>query len=350
MGNRVRACPERWAWVIGAMAAMLTGCAVPDRPAVESAALPAAAPELTDFYDALGREYRALSDYHAGERDWDSADLFRLKAEQVEAGLAVDPEPVPAQILPEGVAGALEPARQTMTAALRAGGRLFSPELAAITQADFDCWLRGERVPPHLSEHVVCRVLFERSLAQLQESLRGSMFAVLANPDGTPSAISVSSDGGRVDLDQPSQATLLGDAAAPPHPAVRMDATTMSEVFGAAISAAAPPPVRFVLYYETGSIVAAPGSADRIAEIVETIRQRPGARVSVVGNTDQPGSARANTLLALRRAEAVRWQLIRQGVAPAQIEAISYGARVPEVETPAGVSEQRNRRVVVTVQ
>ncbi len=349
MTTSLRSRAARRAWAAIALAGILAGCADAEPPVIASPALPQAAPELADFYELLRREYLEVSAYHAAERDWFNTDLFRSKAEQVEAGLAVEAE-VPGDGVPETLIAELEQARAIMTTALRAGGRLFSPQLAADTQVSYDCWLRGEQLPHHMSDRVLCRYLFQFSLARLQQSLQGSMFTVLANPDGTPSTISIASESGRVELSQPSEATILGNAAAPPRPPVRMDPATMEEVFGAALSAEVPPPVRFFLYYESGSVLAMPEFDGLIGDILATIRQRPGSHISIIGHADQRGSDQVNTALALRRAQLVRQRLIREGIAPDRIEAISYGTRTPEVDAPPGTDEPRNRRVVVTVQ
>lgn len=337
------------------MAGCLIGCAtveppVTEPPTTESPAQPAAAPELADFYNSLRDQYLLLADYHVAERDWTSASLFRSKADAAAAGVAVEAETVPIATLPEADAARFQQARDTMNAALRGGGRLFFPELAAETQIDFDCWLRGHWFLNHLSDLVVCESLFHSSLARLQASLRGSMFTVFANPDGTESTISVSSEGGAVQLDHPNQATILGSSTAPPRPPVAMDQTTTNELFGRALAAQPPPPVSVVLYFGSGGTATLPGWEEQIAPIVETARQRPGAHISVVGHADQRGSRQANDAMGLRRATTVRGLLIRQGIAADRIEATSHGANVPEVEAPPGTSEPRNRRVVVTIQ
>jgi OOP family OmpA-OmpF porin len=73
-------------------------------------------------------------------------------------------------------------------------------------------------------------------------------------------------------------------------------------------------------------------------------------RVQVTGHTDLAGPAGYNQKLSERRAQAVKAELIRQGVRSDEIVTIGAGKREPAVPTPDGVREPRNRRVVIELQ
>ncbi|HET6467506.1 MAG TPA: OmpA family protein [Geminicoccaceae bacterium] len=78
--------------------------------------------------------------------------------------------------------------------------------------------------------------------------------------------------------------------------------------------------------------------------------QRSGAaRVIVTGHTDLAGSPDYNRRLSERRAEAVRAELVRQGVPAGVITTIGAGETAPLVYTGEGVAEAQNRRVEIEI-
>ena len=79
------------------------------------------------------------------------------------------------------------------------------------------------------------------------------------------------------------------------------------------------------------------------------IARRPVPDVLVIGHTDLVGSHASNDALSRQRAELIRNELVRLGVAPENIEVIARGKREPVVPTPDGVAEPRNRRVEIVV-
>jgi outer membrane protein OmpA-like peptidoglycan-associated protein len=73
----------------------------------------------------------------------------------------------------------------------------------------------------------------------------------------------------------------------------------------------------------------------------------PEARIALAGHTDLAGSADYNMRLSLRRADAVRAELIADGLNATQITVTALGETQPAVVTAKGVREPRNRRVVI---
>ena len=71
--------------------------------------------------------------------------------------------------------------------------------------------------------------------------------------------------------------------------------------------------------------------------------------VLVVGHTDLVGTHPFNDALSRQRAELIRNELVRLGVAPENIEVVARGKREPIVPPADGVAEPRNRRVEVIV-
>jgi OmpA-OmpF porin, OOP family len=73
-------------------------------------------------------------------------------------------------------------------------------------------------------------------------------------------------------------------------------------------------------------------------------------RVQVTGHTDRAGPDNYNQRLSERRAQAVKAELISQGVRADEIVTVGKGESEPAVPTPDGVREPRNRRVVIELQ
>jgi OOP family OmpA-OmpF porin len=72
----------------------------------------------------------------------------------------------------------------------------------------------------------------------------------------------------------------------------------------------------------------------------------PGYTVQISGHTDNTGDANYNQNLSIRRAEAVRYHLIKEyGVRPDVIISRGYGESVPIADNVTPQGKQLNRRV-----
>jgi peptidoglycan-associated lipoprotein len=77
------------------------------------------------------------------------------------------------------------------------------------------------------------------------------------------------------------------------------------------------------------------------------LQANPTSHVALTGHTDERGTREYNMALGERRAKAVQSYLVSIGVAPNQLEAVSYGKEMPinPAHTPEAWSE--NRRVEI---
>lgn len=171
--------------------------------------------------------------------------------------------------------------------------------------------------------------------------------ALLPAADGAMGSLNVKAkDGSAVQLkDAYAAAAIRGDKA----DVAKLDERQIKDQFAAALDARPPEPVKFVVYFREGSDELTPESAGKIAEVFGEIKNRPAPDVLVVGHTDRVGLIPDNDRLALKRAEKLRRDLIKQGIADENIQASGRGEREPLVDTPDEVAEPRNRRVEIFV-
>jgi OOP family OmpA-OmpF porin len=79
-------------------------------------------------------------------------------------------------------------------------------------------------------------------------------------------------------------------------------------------------------------------------------KTKGNARITATGHTDTSGSEQYNMALSLRRANAVKDALVREGVPATAIAVIGRGEQGLLVQTGPNVREPQNRRVEIVVQ
>jgi len=123
---------------------------------------------------------------------------------------------------------------------------------------------------------------------------------------------------------------------------------------GAALAQqSSPGPETYVLYFDFASAklsaTARPVISDAVAAVGRAKANGSFSHVKVIGYADSTGSAEGADRLSERRAEAVRSELIRDGIPAAEIKIEGRGKREPEVSTEDQVKNPRNRRVRIVI-
>ncbi|HTS20523.1 MAG TPA: OmpA family protein [Casimicrobiaceae bacterium] len=173
-----------------------------------------------------------------------------------------------------------------------------------------------------------------------------STVVLLPEKDGRSTAVTVKQGDREVVLDQPYAAA----SATPVGPrAYRSNPQEVEAKFGTALAAQPARAASFTLYFVEGKDELTDESKQVVDRILSEIARRPVPDVLVVGHTDTVGSDASNDALGLQRAEAVRAALVRLGIPPEDVRAVSRGKRELAVPTPDGVAEPRNRRVEIVV-
>jgi outer membrane protein OmpA-like peptidoglycan-associated protein len=174
---------------------------------------------------------------------------------------------------------------------------------------------------------------------------RGTV-VLLPEKDGKPTAVVVKQNDKETVLDKPYAAVRETPFGSRPYTSTPEEVQTK---FGTALASQPQRAVSFTLYFVEGKDEFTDESKRVVESLFSEIAKRPVPDVVVIGHTDALGSDQVNDALARQRAETVRGELIRRGVAPENIQASGRGKREPLIPTPDGVAEPRNRRVEIFV-
>jgi len=184
-------------------------------------------------------------------------------------------------------------------------------------------------------------------LAGCAKPARNDLYVLMPGQDGKTGALSVESNGKQAVLDQPYAAARVKEPG-------RVEAGSVTEqearqAFGAALEAQPGRPTSFLLYFLENRDELTPDSRQMLTRVVDEIARRPAPEIVVIGHTDRVGPVPYNDTLSLRRAERVRDELVKVGIAADRIRVEGRGEREPLVPTADEVAEPRNRRVEISV-
>lgn len=87
-----------------------------------------------------------------------------------------------------------------------------------------------------------------------------------------------------------------------------------------------------------------------LQDVAASLNRYPGTVASVVGHTDNTGTAAFNQDLSVRRAQSVASVLINGGVAPTRVRVIGQGETQPVAsnQTPEGRAQNRRVEIIIT--
>jgi OmpA-OmpF porin, OOP family len=131
---------------------------------------------------------------------------------------------------------------------------------------------------------------------------------------------------------------------------------SLSYKFGQPEVAPPPPPApavappSFMVFFDWDRSNLSQQALNTIRQAAAAFKARGQARITATGHTDTSGPEAYNMALSLRRANAVKDALVREGVPAQAITVIGRGEAGLLVQTADGVREPQNRRVEIVIQ
>lgn len=106
---------------------------------------------------------------------------------------------------------------------------------------------------------------------------------------------------------------------------------------------------QFLVFFDFNKADITPEASKVITQAADAAKKGSVSRVALTGHADRSGSDKYNMALSLKRANAVKDQLVKQGIPADQISVVGKGESEPLVATPDGVREPQNRRVEIVL-
>ncbi len=268
--------------VVGALA-MLAGCA--GNYDVDGVSM---MPDKGDaFATALHKRYSERAVFEKGEGDWNSVAFFNDRAEMAAMGKASMLQN-PAD---RGLRVDMNPIKMAhinLSSALGGNAPQVSPDACARAQTWFEHWMEQSEEGHQADDIAEARSGFETALPECKG---GNMAVAKSMP--------------------------MADMPAP-----------------------------LIVYFTHDSSMVSSAANTQIKKAIATAKKAGVKRAVVIGHTDRSGSSSYNMMLSKKRAEAVSYQLMMNGIGT-KIQSSHAGETSPMEQTDDGVKNRLNRRVEV---
>jgi len=171
-----------------------------------------------------------------------------------------------------------------------------------------------------------------------------SYVVLLESPDGSTGQVVVKGQKGEQILKKAGDGVAIDGSTLP----TQIEDDKIRKDFGAAMAARPKLPVRYVLYFKTGTTLTSESDA-LIPTIIAEAASRPALDISVIGHTDTVYTSEYNEQLAYKRAATVGQLLQDRGLKVYAMTIESHGKRNLLIPTPDNTLEPKNRRVEVSI-
>lgn len=258
------------------------------------------------FTQKLTSEYRDFVESEEDQMDHADAIHFARKGLASARGDVVMPEPLGDwNIQPENMEE-LSVGRSRMVAMFDLGAREMYPDVSAIAQTRYDCWMEQQEENFQPDDINKCKREFLAALQQLE----GAM-----------------------------------PAAPPAAPVAATNPLDVNPNAPMAIENA-----MYLVFFDWDESTLGPGAQSVLDAVAGEVSKRSLNAINVVGHADRSGDEEYNQKLGMRRANAVREALIQRGINANMINVTSRGEDERLVETPDNVREPANRRAQISFQ
>lgn len=271
-------------------------------------ALREAQPVGSPFTQKLTSEYRDFVGSEVdGFKDHADAIHFARKGLASARGDVVMPEPLGDWNVQAANMEELSVGRSRMIAMFDLGAREMHPDVSAVAQARYDCWIENQEENFQQDEIDRCKREFLAALEQLE----GAM------PQQPPAA-----------------------APAPSDNPLNVDPNAPMAVENA----------MYLVFFDWDQSTLGPGAQSVLDAVAAEASKRSLTSLDVVGHADRSGPDGYNVKLGMRRANAVRDALIQRGISADIIKVETRGENENLVATPDNVREPANRRAQISFQ
>ncbi len=259
------------------------------------------------FTQKLSAEYRNFVNSELDNMG-DHADALHFSRKGLAAarGDVVMPEPLGDWNVTAENMNELGLGRSRLVSVLDLGAREAYPDVAAVAQARFDCWIEQQEENFQPDDINACKKDFLDALSQLE----GAM------PSVPPQAPAPAADALNVDPNAPM----------------------------------ATENAMYLVFFDFDQSTLGTGAQSVLDAVATEAKRRNLNAINIVGHADRSGSEAYNMKLGQRRANAVRDALAQRGIAANIINATTRGEDERLVETPDNVREPANRRAQISFQ
>jgi outer membrane protein OmpA-like peptidoglycan-associated protein len=180
------------------------------------------------------------------------------------------------------------------------------------------------------------------------QPVRQDMFVLIPDPEGNVGEITISNDAGTVTLTRANEYALVSDNHMPEKTRI-LPEEDVQEEFHTALNVIPGTADQYILYFTSGTTSLTQNSQAQLPGILEKIKVRLPGEIAIIGHADTKADSEYNLALSLKRAVAVKNELLAIGAPRDLLEVSSHGENDPLVPTGDNVSEPKNRRVEVFV-
>lgn len=259
------------------------------------------------FTQRLTEEYRAYVNSEIENfKDYADGIHFARKGLASARGDVVMPEPISDWNLMASHIEELSVARGRLVNVFDLGARELEPDLSAVAQARFDCWIEQQEDDWNAGVSY-CKNEFLNALQRLEDAMRGQV------PPPQPELPPVAEP---FDVD-PAEPMKVENAV-------------------------------YLVFFDFDESTLGPGAQSVLDAVAEEISKRSLNAVKIVGHTDTSGPTDYNQRLSVRRSNAIRDALVQRGVDPSLMRIESRGEQELLVQTADNMREPANRRGEIT--
>lgn len=264
-------------------------------------------PVGSPFTQSLAAEYRDFANRENSQMfDYPDAIHFARKGLAAAAGDVVMPEPISDWNLTPAHMEELGTARGRLITAFDLGARDIAPQLSAVAQARFDCWIEQQEENWQEADIIGCKSQFMEAMNQLEGMLQK------------------------------------------PAPVPADDLAPVSALDAGAAGPMAAEDSMYLVFFDFDKSGITSGADSVLDAVAAEAAKRSVKAIEIVGHTDSSGANAYNERLAIRRANAVRDALAKRGIDVAVMNVDGRGERELLVKTADNVREPANRRAQIS--